>query len=249
MTATFIVFDTETTGLPVRVPRGAPPVPADDPRQPRLASFAAIIADELGEEITRCTVYIKPEGWTMAEFDARAIAEGKKPASEVNGLTDAFLNEHGKPVSEALDLYTDLILEGLTAVAFNAVFDLKIMRSELRRAGRDDLRERTKYVCAMRGLDPFGKDGLPISRGFIKLQEACDYFGIPLDNHEVMSDTVGALELLKIIISAGVLPDPKIVTNRNHPAQKRDAQLAADPRPDPKPMPPSGGTVKVPDSF
>lgn len=222
----FLVFDTETTGLPVRVARGEPPVPADDPRQPRLASFAAIIADESGHEIGRQKFYVRPEGWTMAEFDARAIAEGKKPASEINGLTDAFLNENGLPVSEVLDFYSAQIASGLIAVAFNAIFDTKVMRGELRRAGLPDLFEQTRNICVMKAQDAYASRGLCMSSpGFVKLATALEFHGIVNDNpHDAMGDAEGAQKLLARLIADGLLPEPRINYAKIQPVGKEAAE-------------------------
>lgn len=210
--ATYLVFDTETTGLPVRGKRGEPPVPADDPRQPRVASFAAIIADQHGQEIDRKKAYIRPEGWTMAEFDARAIADGKKPASEINGLTDAVLIAVGVPVAEVLDFYASQIEANLIVVAFNAIFDTKMMRGELRREGRPDLFEKTRNICMMKAQDAYAQRGLCMSRpGFVTLAAACEFHGIKQENaHDAMGDAEDARALLEILIRDGLLPEPSI---------------------------------------
>lgn len=212
MPAKYMVFDTETSGLPPRGPRGAPPIPADDPRQPRLASFAAIIADEDGHEIERRKHFIRPVGWTMAEFDARAIADGKKPASEVNGFTDDFLNANGLPVETVLNFYSLQIAQGLIPVAFNSQFDMKIMRGELRRAGMPDLFEQTRNICVMKAQDVYAARGLCMSSpGFVKLAVALEFHGIVNDNpHDAMGDAEGAQKLLAILIRDGLLPEPKV---------------------------------------
>lgn len=201
-TAKYVVFDTETTGLFLfKDKETGEPVPADDPRQPRLASFAAILADENGDEITRVKRFVKPEGWSI---------DGTK-ASEVNGLTDAFLNEVGAPVSEVLDLWEAYVRHGYIAAAFNAQFDCKMMRAELRRAGRDDLFEQTANTCLMRGLAPYKDEGLCIVRGHVKLAEACEYFGlVQADAHDAMSDAVDALAILKRLIADGRVIEPKV---------------------------------------
>lgn len=210
--AAYLVFDTETTGLPPRAPRGTPPIPADDPRQPRMASFAAIAADPAGRELSRLKAYIRPDGWTMAEFDARAIAEGKKPASEVNGLTDELLNDQGIPVASVLQFYSEAVLSGLVVVAHNAIFDKKIMRGELRRAGMSDLFDKTRSICTMKACDAYAPRGLCMSSpGFVKLEVACAFFGIVNAHaHDAMADTEAARALLEIFIREGTLPEPRI---------------------------------------
>lgn len=218
--ATYMVFDTETTGLPVRAPRGAPPVPADDPRQPRMASFAAVITDAMGNPLARRKDYVRPDGWTMAYFDRLAIAEGKRPASEINGLTDDFLHANGIPVEEILGFYSAAILRGIIPIAFNKLFDLKIMRGELRRAGMPDLFEQTRAICAMAALDPYAAEGLCMSRpGFVKLSVACEFFGITnADAHDAMGDADATAEIVAILIRDGRLPAPSITYSANRDA-------------------------------
>jgi len=206
-TAKYAVFDTETTGLFLfRDKETGEPVPADDPRQPRMASFAVILADELGNEISREKHFIEPDGWSI---------DGTK-AAEVNGLTDAFLIEKGVPVSVVLDLWESFIESGLIVAAFNAQFDCKMMRAELRRAGRDDLFEQTKNTCLMRGLAPYKDEGLCIVRGYVKLSEACEYFGIiNEDAHDAMADAEAALGVLQRLIAADRVIEPKVHYAKN----------------------------------
>lgn len=214
---TYLVFDTETTGLPVRAAKGQPPIPADDPRQPRLASYAAIVTDEAGRAISADKFYIRPQGWTMAEFDARAIADGKKAASEVNGLTDDFLDRNGVPVVQVLSHYASQIDAGLIVVAFNAVFDTKIMRGELRRAGMPDLFEDTRNICAMKALKPYIAEGL-YSGGFgnVSLANACEFFGIVnAEAHDAMGDAEAARSVLEILIRDGRCPTPGITLSKH----------------------------------
>lgn len=201
-TPVYAVFDTETTGLFLfRDKETGEPVPADDPRQPRMASFAVILADESGNEISREKHFIKPDGWSI---------DGTQ-AGEVNGLTDAFLEENGVPVSDVLDLWDGYIAQGLIVAAFNSQFDCKMMRAELRRAGRDDLFEQTRNTCLMRGLAPYKNEGLCIVRGYVKLSEACDYFGIVNENaHDAMADAEAALKILQHLIQHDRVIEPKV---------------------------------------
>ncbi|MGA0615903.1 exonuclease domain-containing protein [Paracoccus sp. KR1-242] len=203
---TFLVFDTETTGLPPRAPRGTPPIAADDPRQPRMASFAAIVADQHGREITRHKHYVHPDGWSIDGTGA----------GKINGLTDEFLRRNGVEVSEVLEFYSQQIGNGLIAVAFNKVFDLKIMRGELRRAGLPDLFEQTKAICCMNALDPYAAEGLCMSRpGSVKLPVACEFFGIPLENaHDAMADAEGARAILEILIRDRRCPEPSVTYSK-----------------------------------
>lgn len=198
----YVVFDTETTGLfKYKDPVSGAPIPADDPSQPRMASYAAILTDESGREIERYKYFVKPNGWSI---------DGTY-AADVNGLTDKFLNENGVPIATVLDHWAALILQGLIVTAFNAQFDCKMMRPELRRAGRDDLFDQTKNICLMRSLAPYKNEGLRINRGMVKLAVACEFFGIVNANaHDAMADAEAARAILEKLISDRRLLEPKV---------------------------------------
>jgi DNA polymerase III epsilon subunit-like protein len=198
---TYVVFDTETTGL------FDFKKPADAEGQPRLASAAFILADDKGQEIRCINRLIKPEGWTMT---GEALA--------VNGLTNERLESEGVPVSEVLDIYEGFIEESLIFAAFNAQFDMKVMRAEMRRANRNDHFERTRNSCLMRSCKPYKDAGLPVRNGqFVKLEAACAHFGIENTNaHDAMSDARAALGILQRLIADGNLLEPKV-----HYAKKR----------------------------
>lgn len=86
-----------------------------------------------------------------------------------------------------------------------------MMRAELRRAGREDRFEETKNTCLMRGLAPYKDEGLCIVRGYVKLSEACEYFGIVNENaHDAMADAEAALGILKCLIRDGRVIEPKV---------------------------------------
>ncbi|MGB0854916.1 MAG: exonuclease domain-containing protein [Pikeienuella sp.] len=206
----YVVFDTETTGLFIfKDKETGEPIPADDPRQPRMASFAAIIADEYGKEISREKIFVKPDGWSI---------DGTH-ASEVNGLTDAFLMENGAPVSDILDAWEGYVDDGLIVAAFNAQFDCKMMRAELRRADRDDMFEKTMNTCLMRGLAPYKDEGLCVVRGYVKLKAACEYFDITYENaHDAMADAEAALGILKRLIADDRVIEPKVHYAKNRSA-------------------------------
>lgn len=204
-TGGYLIIDTETTGLPPKWRKGDPIIPADDPRQPRVCEVSLIYLDgDLNVE-KEFQAYIKPDGWTVSPG-----------ASEVNGLTTEFLDEHGVPILNVLHVYTAAILEGRVLVAHNAQFDTKMMRGELRRAGLDDLFEQTWNICTKDSLK--GVCGNPHLGP--KLSDACAHFGIPLvDPHRARNDTLGALGLLRAIKAAGIMPPPRILRAKNHPSE------------------------------
>jgi DNA polymerase III subunit epsilon len=198
----YLIVDTETSGLPPPWKKGNPPIPADDPRQPRMAELFMILANPQLEVEQEFQGYIKPDGWTMSAG-----------ATNVNGLTDEFLAEHGIPVVDALIAYTQCVLQGRVVVCHNAQFDTKILRGELRRAQMSDLFELTRNICT--------KDSL---KGVVgnhwqgpKLSVACDHFGVVLtDAHHARNDAYGCLGVLRAMRIAGMMPEPRIIYSKYH---------------------------------
>lgn len=195
----YCVFDTETSGL-FNFKK-----PAHDPCQPHLASLAMIfVSDDLEVILGRQSFLVRPDGWEM-----------EPDATEKNGLTTEFLLENGIPLSDVLDAYVAAIEEGNHFGAFNAQFDTKVMRGELRRSGRDDLFEQTPNVCAMRAAAKV----IPGKGRFVSLEDACAHFGIVNENpHEAMSDTEACLEVMRSLYRMGALPAASVHYARKQPA-------------------------------
>lgn len=146
---------------------------------------------------------VKPDGWEM-----------QPQATAVNGLTTEHLLEHGKPVIEVLTTYGNLIELGYVIVAYNAQFDTKVMRGELRRAGLPDRFENTPNICVMRAATPVVR--LPYKNGhagykFPKLAEALEFFKIPPANaHHALDDARSALAVFRVLHKLGLLPAAEV---------------------------------------
>lgn len=191
----FYVIDTETTGL------FDFKKPADGYGQPRMASFCGIAIDHPEDDAPVIFErYIRPDGWAMSP-----------DAGRVNGLTTEMLAEKGVPVAEVLDEYVSRIEAGYCIVAYNAQFDIKMLRAELRRAGRDDLFERTRNICVMRPLTDILR--IPGRFGFKwpNLGEACAHFGIVNEKaHDAVGDARAALEVMRHLHRLSLLPEPAV---------------------------------------
>lgn len=213
----YLILDTETNGLPPYPRKGEPPIPADDPRQPRLASFTAIATTpnlEVDEEASFSTL-IKPDSWTMTEG-----------ATKVNGLTDLMLMAEGISVRDVLAVYSEFVTAGWIVVCHNCIFDLKIMRGELRRAGMPDLFEETKNVCTMADFKDVFKiapPGKQMATGRYefkqpKLIEAYRHFyGEDFTGqHTADADARATLMVLKGLIGLGLPITPKVRYSKHH---------------------------------
>lgn len=180
----WVVFDTETSGLPNYK------APADDPSQPRLAAVTFVLTDANLVPVDVISYYVKPDGWSLApEMEA------------INGLTQAVLEEKGVPIREVLQVYTNLIDEGYAMAAYGAQFDLKVMRGELRRAEIDDRFDKTLNTCVMRK-----SMGVVVKQakkgGFPKLTDCIHHFNIQISEEEAPAGApkcqVDALATVKV---------------------------------------------------
>lgn len=200
----YAIFDTETSGLPDFKK------PADAPGQPRLASFSMILTDDEGQIVDRFDALVKPNGWTISP-----------EITAINGLTTEKCAEHGMPVAEVLDAYTAAIKAGYVVVAYNAQFDAKIMRGELRLAERPDLFEETKNICVMRACH----DGYDIQKagakkgGFPKLSDAYMHF-FQTENpngHTAAGDALACYDIFMRLRADNALPEPQVHYAKNKP--------------------------------
>lgn len=198
-----LLIDTETSGLPDYKR------PADAPGQPRMAEFAGILIDADGEVESEYQRYIKPEGWSMTP-----------EATEINGITDEMLHAEGVPVAEVLDFYAQHIQAGRMIIAYGAQFDCKVMRAELRIAGRDDLFKHTRNVCLMRQARPFAKIiGREIikaggnNKGWPKLTDLANFLGAiyePDQLHGALMDARLATVCYRLMLDQGFKAEPEV---------------------------------------
>lgn len=195
----YIVVDTEGTGL-FKYDQ-----PADAPGQPRMASLSIIYVDEALEIEREFHLFIRPD------VNDYKMEEG---AFKAHGLTVEFLNEHGVPVTEALNEYISAIDNGRTVVCHNSQHDLKQIRAELRRAGMQDRFENTPNICTMRAMTNVCKIPPRGNRGGYKwpaLSEALLFIGSEnLGDHSAKNDALGALELLRYMKAHGLMPEGQV---------------------------------------
>jgi DNA polymerase-3 subunit epsilon len=197
----YLVIDTETTGL------FDFSKPADADGQPRMASLSLIELDDELAQLSGCQLFVQPDGWSMSE-----------QAASVNGLTDEFLTKHGAPVANVLEAYTHLIDGGLIVMAFNAQYDLKILRGELRRADMDDRFDRTPNICVMKACTDLCRIPGKYGWKWPKLHEACQHFGIKLnDAHTAIGDALATAEIARRLKDLGRLPEPSVKYAKQQP--------------------------------
>lgn len=219
----FLVLDTETSGL------FDFSKPADDPAQPRLASVTMLFPSADLTTIEReYSALVKPDGWMLS-------AE----AAAVNGLTMERLEAEGVPVGAVLDEYEAAVRGGHVIAAFNAQYDLKQMRGELRRAGRDDLFHDTPNTCLMRAMTPVCRILKANCRTdddwkFPKLAEALAHIGKAHgagEAHTARGDALGALEVLRYLVQHDALIEPGVHLKKAGGSKPPKAKRSAKPGP------------------
>ncbi|MBE8719550.1 DNA polymerase III subunit alpha [Sphingobacterium pedocola] len=116
----YIIFDTETTGLPKRW--DAPITDTDN--WPRCIQIAWQLHDKMGNLIEHQDYLIKPDGFNIP-YDSEKI----------HGISTELAEEQGVPLVEVLDKFNIALAKAKFVVGQNIGFDLNIMGSEYYRYG------------------------------------------------------------------------------------------------------------------
>ncbi|MEM9286774.1 MAG: 3'-5' exonuclease [Pseudomonadota bacterium] len=138
----YLIFDTETTGLPLWKN------PLSDPRQPHLVQLAALLCNSDGVVQGKVNEIVKPEGWD-------------RPAdvAKIHGITNEIANERGNSFSSVLAAFAHLLRQADALVAHNISFDAKTMNiAFLRLAGHEMPLSGKQMHCTMRVATPIVKE-------------------------------------------------------------------------------------------
>ncbi|NGM62073.1 DNA polymerase III subunit alpha [Sphingobacterium sp. SGG-5] len=116
----YIIFDTETTGLPKRW--DAPITDTDN--WPRCIQIAWQLHDDMGRLIEHQDYLIKPDGFNIP-YDSEKI----------HGISTELALEQGVPLPEVLTKFNEALAKAKFVVGQNIGFDLNIMGCEFYRYG------------------------------------------------------------------------------------------------------------------
>lgn len=146
----FIIFDTETTGLP----RDWNAPVTDSDNWPRMVQLAWQLHDEFGGLISRSNFIVRPDGFDIP-FNA----------SKIHGITTERAQREGVPLNEVLEAFDVDFKKSKYAVGHNVGFDINIVSAELHRDAREyedlqkmavlDTKDLSVDYCAL----PGGKGG------------------------------------------------------------------------------------------
>jgi len=118
----YLIFDTETTGLPRN---WSAPI-SDTDNWPRCVQIAWQLHDEMGNLIEHQDYLINPEGFNIP-FDAEKI----------HGISTELAQEQGVSLKEVLDKFNIALGKSKFIVGQNLGFDINIMGCEFYRMGID----------------------------------------------------------------------------------------------------------------
>jgi DNA polymerase-3 subunit alpha len=118
----YLIFDTETTGLPKDF--NAPHTDVDN--WPRLVQIAWQLHDYNGKLVSAENMIVKPEGFTIP-FNAE----------KVHGISTEIALEEGLPLTEVLEKFAVDIARSELIIGHNIGFDVNIMGAEYVRATVD----------------------------------------------------------------------------------------------------------------
>ncbi|MFO7721234.1 MAG: 3'-5' exonuclease, partial [Gillisia sp.] len=151
----YLIFDTETTGLPKRW--DAPLTDSDN--WPRCIQIAWQVHDEMGNLIDNQDYLVKPEGFNIP-FDAEKI----------HGISTQLAQANGFSLREVLEKFNIALSQNKFVVGQNVGFDLNIMGAEYLREGMenpldgfpvlDTCTEKTAEYCKLPG-GRYGRFKLP----------------------------------------------------------------------------------------
>lgn len=146
----FLVFDTETTGLP----RDWNAPKSDFSNWPRVVQLAWHLYDEVGRLLEANDIIIRPDGFTIPYN-----------ATRVHGITTEYALEHGIPLTEALGIFAAVLEKSAILAGHNLNFDTTVLGVEYLRSGMadpieskqvlDTCTEETASLCRL----PGGKGG------------------------------------------------------------------------------------------
>ncbi len=142
----YLIFDTETTGLPKRW--NAPITDTDN--WPRCIQIAWQLHDDMGKLVEHEDYLVRPDGFNIP-YDAE----------QIHGISTALAAQDGIPLAEVLEKFNAAMTQTKFIVGQNVGFDLNIMGAEFHRLGienplqelpvLDTCTEATAQLCQLPG--------------------------------------------------------------------------------------------------
>jgi DNA polymerase-3 subunit alpha len=144
----YLIFDTETTGLPKR--DNAPVSEVDN--WPRVVQIAWQLHDGTGDLVEHHNLLIRPEGYEIPYS-----------AEKIHGISTEKASKYGIALADALEQFNGAVIKSTFLIGHNIRFDINALGAELIRSELvTDFLDK-KQVCTMQASTDFLK--LPGGRG------------------------------------------------------------------------------------
>ena len=127
----FLIFDTETTGLPRNY--NAPLTDFDN--WPRMVQLAWQLHDEKGNILQHQSIIIRPEGFTIPFATI-----------QIHGITNERALEEGADLRESLNSFRSAVSAATYLCGHNIEFDINIIGAEFLRSGLDNPLEEKPFI-------------------------------------------------------------------------------------------------------
>ncbi len=194
----YLVFDTETSGLPQ----------GRDPKQPshfataRLVSISWIVLD--------ADLNVQQKGTKLVCPSDFVISPG---SVAIHGISQAYAQQNGQPVRDVLEAFYEALALCSTLVAHNISFDIGVVLSECYRSGLHDAAKKLEK-CAKYCTMAKGRELLQLAKNpkLAELHEALFNEGIT-NAHDAEFDThycARCFQALKKLAKKRAAPEPDI---------------------------------------
>ncbi|MCF8366885.1 MAG: DNA polymerase III subunit alpha, partial [Bacteroidales bacterium] len=195
----YLIFDTETTGLPANFKAPL----TDFSNWPRMVQIAWQLHDVDGSLVENKNYIVKPEGFTIP-FNSEKI----------HGISTKMAEHYGEPVDFVLQEFAAAIAKSTIIAGHNVEFDLNITGSEFLRNGFNNALEgktlvdsmlETVFYCAL----PGGKGG---GYKYPKLSELHHkLFGVEFEEaHNAAADVIATTRCILELIRIGILNERQL---------------------------------------
>lgn len=127
----FLIFDTETTGLPRNY--NAPVTDSDN--WPRMVQLAWQLHDSHGNLLQHDSIIIKPEGYSIPFATI-----------QIHGITNERAHEEGKDLKTSLQKFSEAVQQSSYLCGHNIEFDINIIGAEFHRCGIENVLENKAFI-------------------------------------------------------------------------------------------------------
>jgi DNA polymerase III subunit epsilon len=193
----FLIFDTETTGLPRSFK--APTSEVDN--WPRVVQLAWEAFGVCGRRKLARSQLIRPDGFTIP-----------CDAEKVHGISTELARRRGVPIAAALEAFFGPLAGASLLIAHNFSFDASVLGAEFHRLGIEDPFRRKARLCTMLATTAYC--ALPGGYGYKwpKLEELhLRLFGDkPGEGHDAAVDVALCARCFFELRRLGVIPAPTL---------------------------------------